>query len=429
MPSPALLGRNRRRSSRRSPRNGATSIAPSPTFHRATPPCLRGPETSQRRSVARTTAREADPPGRSCLIVTVAAPLVESGPCDSKPLGFRHLEKITCNPPPSMQYGVGEQIGTGRGTTMASENHGAVVLGIERIFNEGSLTGLSGGQLLRQFASGDQAAFEALVRWHGPLVLSVCRRLLDDPRDVDDAFQATFLVLLKKAGALRDAEGVSPWLHGVAHRVAARIRSRSARRPAEESKGARPEAVELACDLERSELRTLIDEEIGRLPRSIAGRWCSATSRAGRTRRPARRLRCTAGSLRGRLDRAREKLKDRLTRRGMAPAVGLAALAAAARRIRGVGPGPARRRDGRDPGPRRDGHGGLGYRVGVGASSWPTACSGRWSWRSSGWRRPSASPRRSCWPLAWPRSRRSPARSPGRPRSACAGRVAIRRRC
>ena len=88
------------------------------------------------------------------------------------------------------------------------------------------------------------------------MVLGVCRRLLYDRRDVEDAFQATFLVLLRKAGALGEVEALSPWLHGVAYRVAARIRCNAARRPAEESKGARPEAMETACDLERTELRT-----------------------------------------------------------------------------------------------------------------------------------------------------------------------------
>ncbi len=81
---------------------------------------------------------------------------------------------------------------------MASENHGGVLRGIDRVFNQGSATGLAEGQLLRQFAAhGDEAAFEALLTRHGPMVLGVCRRLLFDPRDVEDAFQATFLVLLR----------------------------------------------------------------------------------------------------------------------------------------------------------------------------------------------------------------------------------------
>jgi RNA polymerase sigma factor (sigma-70 family) len=211
---------------------------------------------------------------------------------------------------------------------MAGENQGAVLLGIERIFNQGSLTGLSEGQLLHRFATGDPGAFEALVMRHGPMVRSVCRRMLYDSCDVEDAFQATFLVLLRKAGALRDAEALSPWLHGVAYRVAARIRAHSARRPVEESRSARPEAVESACDLERTELRALLDEEIGHLPEKYR-RAVVLCYLEGRTHEEAaRRLRCSAGSLRGRLDRARQKLKDRLVRRGVAPAAALAALAA-----------------------------------------------------------------------------------------------------
>ena len=86
---------------------------------------------------------------------------------------------------------------------MASANHGTFRRGVERLFTQGSLTGIGEGQLLRQYAiGGDEAAFEALVTRHGPMVLSVCRRMLYDPRDVEDAFQATFLVLLRRAGSL-----------------------------------------------------------------------------------------------------------------------------------------------------------------------------------------------------------------------------------
>src|SRR5262249_22169217 len=160
---------------------------------------------------------------------------------------------------------------------------------------QGSLTGLSEGQLLARFAVGDEGAFEALVTRHGPMVRGVCRRLLYEPRNVEDAFQATFLVLLRKAGSLRDGELLGPWLHGVAYRVAARIRARVARRPGEESRGARPEAVESACDLERTELRTLIDEEIRRLPEKYR-RPVVLCYLEGRTHEEAaRRLRCSAG--------------------------------------------------------------------------------------------------------------------------------------
>ncbi len=211
---------------------------------------------------------------------------------------------------------------------MASGNYGAVLRDLGRIFDGGSLVGLTDGQLLRRFAAGDEGAFDALVSRCGPTVLGVCRRLLHNPGDVEDAFQATFLVLLRKAGGLRDPEAIGPWLHGVAHRVAARIRVRSARRPEGERRGARPEAVEVesAGDVERDELRRLIEDEIGRLPEKYR-RPVVLCYVEGRTHEEAaRRLRCSAGSLRGRLDRARRRLQNRLARRGVAPAIGLGAL-------------------------------------------------------------------------------------------------------
>ena len=116
-------------------------------------------------------------------------------------------------------------------TQMAGENHGAVLRGIERIFNQGSLTGLSEGQLLRQFATGDRDAFEALVTRHGPMVLGVCRRLLSNHRDVEDAFQATFLVLLQQGRCAARRRGDQP--------LAAR-RGFSSRRPHPVQRGPAP---------------------------------------------------------------------------------------------------------------------------------------------------------------------------------------------
>src|SRR5437868_5655112 len=81
----------------------------------------------------------------------------------------------------------------------------------------GTVTGVGEGQLLERFVTGrDEVAFEALVARHGPMVLGVCRRLLRDPMDVEDAFQATFLVLVRRAAAIRRRESLSPWLYGVA---------------------------------------------------------------------------------------------------------------------------------------------------------------------------------------------------------------------
>src|SRR5262245_28084703 len=114
---------------------------------------------------------------------------------------------------------------------MASGHDDAVLRQIERLFEPGTVAGLSEWQLLNRYLSRrDEAAFEALVARHGPMVLGVCRRVLDDPNDVDDAFQATFLVLVRKAAALREHDAIGHWLYGVAHRVALRARSEAAKR-------------------------------------------------------------------------------------------------------------------------------------------------------------------------------------------------------
>src|SRR3954466_14012607 len=109
--------------------------------------------------------------------------------------------------------------------------HGGVSADLDRLFASGTVTGLTEGQLLERFATGrDASAFEALVERLGPMVLGVCRQFLRDPNDVDDAFQATFLILVRKAGALRQKELLGNWLYGVAVRVALRARSVALRR-------------------------------------------------------------------------------------------------------------------------------------------------------------------------------------------------------
>src|SRR5262245_38960044 len=89
---------------------------------------------------------------------------------------------------------------------------------------------LPDGELLRRFVSGDAAACEQLVRRHGPMVLGVCRRVLRDAHAAEDAFQATFLLLVRKARSLRQPDRLGPWLHGVAYRTALQARTRSLRR-------------------------------------------------------------------------------------------------------------------------------------------------------------------------------------------------------
>src|SRR3954471_7084267 len=114
---------------------------------------------------------------------------------------------------------------------MAMRQSGVVLKQLRTLFGAGTVTGLDDLQLLERFVGRcDEAAFEALLARHGPLVLGACRRLLDDPADVEDAFQATFLVLARKAGALRHRRFLATWLYKVAYRVALRARAEAQRR-------------------------------------------------------------------------------------------------------------------------------------------------------------------------------------------------------
>src|SRR3954447_19520614 len=99
---------------------------------------------------------------------------------------------------------------------MMSRGRGSALRDVGRLFGPGTLNGLAEGQLLERFLQRrDEAAFEALVTRHGPMILGVCRGLLPDPNDAEDAFQATFLVLVRRAGSIRDRDRLGPWLYGV----------------------------------------------------------------------------------------------------------------------------------------------------------------------------------------------------------------------
>jgi RNA polymerase sigma factor (sigma-70 family) len=210
---------------------------------------------------------------------------------------------------------------------MVGGHQGAVARDLEQVFGRGTGSGLSEGQLLGRFVAGrDEGAFATLVSRHGPMVLGVCRRVLGAESDAEDASQATFLVLVRRAGMLREAESLGPWLHGVARRVASRARADRARRRAQEEKAAigrdeaRPGGPGVGSQAETRELRAMLDEEIDRLPEKYRRPVVLCYLEGLTHEAAARRLRCQAGVLRGRLERARVRLRDRLIRRGVAPA-------------------------------------------------------------------------------------------------------------
>ena len=207
---------------------------------------------------------------------------------------------------------------------MANARYGAVLQPLNRLFNRGTVAALGERALLERFVfERDEAAFEAIVTRHGPMVLGICRRGLDDPHDVEDAFQATFLVLVLKAGSLRDREQLAPWLFGVARKVTARARSRSILRRGREQNGGEALAVVVGpADgaAERGELRSALDEEIGRLPEKYRAPVIHCYLEGLTHDEAALRLRCPVGTVRSRLSWARQRLRERLDRRGLAPA-------------------------------------------------------------------------------------------------------------
>jgi RNA polymerase sigma factor (sigma-70 family) len=186
--------------------------------------------------------------------------------------------------------------------------------------------GLSDGRLLERFiATREEAAFEALLRRHGPMVLGVCRRVLHREQDAEDAFQAAFLVLVRKAGSLSAKESVGNWLYGVAFRTAQKARAESARRRAKETRMARPEAVFPHDDL-WGELRPLLDRELSRLPEKYREPVVLCDLQGQTRKEAARRLGCPEGTVSGRLARARVMLAKRLARRGLALSGGAVAV-------------------------------------------------------------------------------------------------------
>ena len=210
---------------------------------------------------------------------------------------------------------------------MASVRSGPAVLrAIQQVFGPGTASGLSEWQLLDRYASrGDEAAFEALVTRHGPMVLGVCRRLLRDPADVEDAFQATFLVLVRKAGTLGERDLLARWLYGVAHRVALRARSDAARRGARERTGIPVEPAAAAGDPDGWELAATLLEEVRRLPEKYRSPVVLCYLEGRTHEQAASELRWPVGTVKARLARARDRLRDRLIRRGLAPSAGLLA--------------------------------------------------------------------------------------------------------
>jgi RNA polymerase sigma factor (sigma-70 family) len=175
------------------------------------------------------------------------------------------------------------------------------------------------GQLLERFVDHrDEAAFAALVKRFGPLVLGVCRRVLRHEQDAEDAFQATFLVLVRNARSIQQRESVGSWLYGVAYRIARRAKGIKARRPVEELTPHNITAPESSPDWLVRDLRPVLDEEINRLPPKFRAPFVLCHVEGQTNEQAARQLGCPVGTVLSRLSRARGRLRARLGRRGLA---------------------------------------------------------------------------------------------------------------
>ena len=200
---------------------------------------------------------------------------------------------------------------------MATNPMSGFIQHLRRVLRDGA--GLTDGQLLGDYLSRrDEAAVAALVRRHGPMVWGVCRRVLHNHHDAEDAFQTTFLVLVRKAASIASRELLANWLYGVAHQTALKARATAAKRKGRERPMTEtPEPAATEQELWR-DLQPLLDEELSRLP----GKYRSVIvlcELEGKTRKEAaRQLGCPEGTVAGRLARARIMLAKRLTRRGVA---------------------------------------------------------------------------------------------------------------
>jgi RNA polymerase sigma factor (sigma-70 family) len=218
---------------------------------------------------------------------------------------------------------------------MARREHGAARRQVRRLYRAGAVGGLTDAQLLERYASrgGEEAeaAFAALVERHGPMVLRVCRAVLRDGHEAGDAFQATFLVLVRKAHSLWVRDSLGPWLHQVAFRVASCARSASARRRRHE-RGASLGEASTRAHADWDDLGEALHAEIHRLPEPYRAAVVLCDLEGLTQDEAARRLGLPLGTVRSRLARGRDRLRRRLVLRGLAPSAGLAWLALAADR-------------------------------------------------------------------------------------------------
>ncbi|MFI5457513.1 MAG: sigma-70 family RNA polymerase sigma factor [Isosphaerales bacterium] len=212
---------------------------------------------------------------------------------------------------------------------MASNLSGAAFRSIRALFTAGTVGGLTDGQLLERFANRDgdgaEPAFASLVERHGPMVLRVCRTVLRDAHEAEDAFQATFLILALKAGSIRGRDSLSSWLYSVAYNVAATARSSAGRRRAHELKAGQTRLLAFTEDA-RDDLGPVIHEELDRIPERYRAVLVLCCLEGLTQHQAAQQLGWPLGTVQSRLARGRKRLRARLARRGLAPSAAVLVL-------------------------------------------------------------------------------------------------------
>jgi RNA polymerase sigma factor (sigma-70 family) len=211
---------------------------------------------------------------------------------------------------------------------MSGSSAERVIGQVHRLFNSGVLGTLTDAQLLDRFVARrdepKEAAFEELVLRHGPLVFSVCRNVLHDVQDAEDAFQTVFLVLAHRASSIRRRASVAGWLYGVARRVANRARSRAVhRRLVEQRKAERFAEQYIPPEIDPD--WHILHEEINRLPERLRAPLVLCYLEGQTYGAAAQHLELSEGKLRGRLSQARKRLRRRLTLRDVTIPAGLLA--------------------------------------------------------------------------------------------------------
>jgi RNA polymerase sigma factor (sigma-70 family) len=207
---------------------------------------------------------------------------------------------------------------------MKTRRKGSALWDVGTLWNLGVIGDKTDGQLLERFTHGDESAelaFAALVDRHGPAVLNTCRSILRDEHEAEDAFQATFLVLVRKSRSLWVRDSIGPWLHQVAYRAACCVRKARVRRMRHERR-ASLEISDRAREAQTGEPRRIkaaevLHEEIECLPERYRAAVILCDLEGRTHEQAARHMACAVGTAKSRLARGRARLRDRLTRRGM----------------------------------------------------------------------------------------------------------------